>query len=586
MEFFERSTSSRSDTGEMVNTYLPIVRSAEFFAMFNRLDIVDDMVEAAVTFAELLAIDLPLPEQNWTTRPAVDAIDVLLQRLLWPSPLVRERAADQIALLLRDESRRVVMFQRLVTWISDQKLESIVTIGLLPVIKAAGTPAGVSGLDLQHLCDSLPVTSVVTLELVKELSALTETSLQFTSNPGACSPAPSEYQPTDFFDKYCTALLPPVYQNRLLHIAGQGKPSAIAQWAFVADKLRLECGLPEEIGEVPRFAQENRSWTAPGVAPLLSEVYRSAFLRVIRELHELGLVELDFYLDWSLGTCPIDLSYWRIQPARPPESWPTMIGSSTKGQSSDSLTRFSLEPSPSSAVQDGVVRVLSLNGAARDIVPQNVRLDGVHFSVVGFGYSVIGSNLPSPQALWDQLNGLTIFQLPRSTHPFRAIDSYSLGQTYAPFSESHRLRDLLITPLVARLHSLAINHWQFYRGFGHFMVPCPWFLPSTSLLFNTSSWSIAGHGNSLLTISDWTDGLLEREYSGIPLAYGQTVVVSRDHIDSWLHSRNLRLAHVLKTVYSIKKNSYDEPVEHEEYQLIGLSPLISTTPSLVNLNRL
>ena len=62
-------------------------------------------------------------------------IELLVDRLRWPAPLVRERAASQIGKLIAEGNS--VARDALVTWIARQDLESLAAVGFLPFIKAA-----------------------------------------------------------------------------------------------------------------------------------------------------------------------------------------------------------------------------------------------------------------------------------------------------------------------------------------------------------------------------------------------------------------------------------------------------------------
>ena len=61
-------------------------------------------------------------------------IDLLIDRLRWPSALVRERTAVQIAQLIAQGRQDVS--DALIAWISRQELESRAATGILPFLKA------------------------------------------------------------------------------------------------------------------------------------------------------------------------------------------------------------------------------------------------------------------------------------------------------------------------------------------------------------------------------------------------------------------------------------------------------------------
>ena len=172
------------------------------------------------------------------------------------------------------------------------------------------------------------------------------------------------------------------------------------------------------------------------------------------------------------------------------------------------------------------------------------------------------------------MDELTIHIHPNASSPFRAFDSYAKREFHIPFTSLGRAKQLRLTPRVARIHTLAINHWQVYRGYG-LLAPCPWLINNTIFNADENGWSFLRDHGSVITIADWTDGVSEREYVGIPVPWGVSVLAQHEPVIRWLRTQKLGLAHVVKTVYSIRKNTYEEPVEHEEYQLIGLNPIIT-----------
>ncbi len=82
--------------------------------------------------------DIKLTVPDWLDESfsSKDEIDILLQRLTWASSLVREKAAVAIAHLLNVSSERELIFKRLLSWLNSWNIETIVAIGLLPIIKA------------------------------------------------------------------------------------------------------------------------------------------------------------------------------------------------------------------------------------------------------------------------------------------------------------------------------------------------------------------------------------------------------------------------------------------------------------------
>ncbi|GFP35727.1 hypothetical protein HKBW3S43_01516, partial [Candidatus Hakubella thermalkaliphila] len=145
-------------------------------------------------FAESLMANLELPPSKWLSLKDIDVIDILFQRLAWPSPLVREWAATAIASLLKESPSKEAIFKRLLQWIKSQQLESMVAVSLLPLVKALEKNRDqVEYLQIDKIIESIPLTSVVIERLVDELSYLLGVDSKTPSKRKIINPVPSPY---------------------------------------------------------------------------------------------------------------------------------------------------------------------------------------------------------------------------------------------------------------------------------------------------------------------------------------------------------------------------------------------------------
>ncbi|MCP4366232.1 MAG: hypothetical protein GY800_13180 [Planctomycetes bacterium] len=119
------------------SNFVPIPRGVEFLIYFDHLKDAEELTETSVGFAESLMVDLTLPCPKWLTTKTPDHSEILLSRLVWPSPFVREVAAREISELLLNSQLGKTASEKLINWLSSQKLESLVVVGLLPIVRAA-----------------------------------------------------------------------------------------------------------------------------------------------------------------------------------------------------------------------------------------------------------------------------------------------------------------------------------------------------------------------------------------------------------------------------------------------------------------
>ena len=142
-------------------------------ALFNKTREIEEITEASIQFAESMMADMELPASRWLNLQDIDEVDIILQRLIWPSALVRERAATALAGLIKSASNKEHILEKLMIWINGQELESIIAIGLLALLKAAEEGSDeLKYVNTEKLANYIPLTSVVIDKVFKELTRL------------------------------------------------------------------------------------------------------------------------------------------------------------------------------------------------------------------------------------------------------------------------------------------------------------------------------------------------------------------------------------------------------------------------------
>lgn len=204
-EFLEQSlVRSGLRYGREGSYSLPIPRVLDFLDRLGDLEDIEEIVESAVHCAELLMADLALPAAKWVNAAECDSLDILIQRLSWPSPLVRERAATALAKLIKEDNACVV--GRLLDLIEKEPLESKRAVQLLPIARAA-TETG--RIPIGYIEPTRPSSSIVVENLIKSISMVTGGTSIFTSVAPAEIALESTDRPSEFFSKHIRFFLPP-----------------------------------------------------------------------------------------------------------------------------------------------------------------------------------------------------------------------------------------------------------------------------------------------------------------------------------------------------------------------------------------
>lgn len=570
LEFFKKSTEY----------HVPLSRGVEYLFLFNDPERAESITEASVCFAESLMADMKPPLPDWfKSQLGVSVLDILFQRLLWASPLVRERTATALAKLLISGPRGEEVFKELLSWIQKQRLETTIAIGLLPIIKALYMVDDVKSLeyiDINLVADTIPINSEVIEKLFDELAFMMGVDKPNLPPKANIEPVPNTYVPNIFFQRYVNTFLAPIYTQRGSDIERRSGKNFIKQWAFTSDNLmKVSCIQPDP-NQVYYYGRNKHDEFLLGFSSKISEVYRSGFLRVLQSFYNEGSIQEDFYFEYAYATFPIELSKWKILPDRPPEWWPRLAKTkNTNDKKSNSITAISFETSPESLINCPSEKVLiAVEGA---IQPENGWTDNpAHsFTLIAFGYKVIGTKIPTSEEIAEKiLYSPSLVTIPSKTQrPFNFLEDMENQLTIGNWPK--RIKDIIIYPIVVRDRDLCIALWQYFRDYDFPFNLYPSILQGQKIVLNENNWQLEDEQRKVMaTYSDWLEGLKERYDRDMPIPHGQFLMLDKDFLNNWLNESELRLGYVLKSIYRSKQYSYDEVKVHEEFKIINVSNII------------
>jgi Cdc6-like AAA superfamily ATPase len=575
LEFFEKSILySGKRYGHGGTYFFPIPRGVEFLALFNDLKSMEEVAESGVSIVESLMANLKLPATKWVDHPEIDEFDILLQRLTWPSPFVRERAATAIAGLLNEGINISRNCERLLEWIKNQKLESIVAVGLLPILKALEKKGRLYAyIDLGGTINALPMTSIIIESLIQEIARLLGKHVDLTPNRRTILPAPDGYIPKEFFVRHIQGFLAPIYQNRAEEIRDETGFEFFIEWAYNSEELARECGIKEEIGDVFDFMGRDYP-RITGLSSAWSEICRSAFLRILQKLHDENLIATDFYLEYSFATLPVELSYWKIMPNRAPEWWPRLKYSTPKDTYKKDIVQFSFQSDDIENIiqkREGTV-LLGLDGA---IQPKDGWREGVldtSIRLLAFGYKVIGTDIPEARDVSREIlyKPCHVIIPSRAARPFNILESFPehLPMVMKPI----KVMDLILHPLVGNLKDLAIALWQWFRGSRPFLILHYQLATNLEVKLEEKRFVYLRNGKAVAWSQDWLEGINEKTDLEIP--HGTFIEIDSPFLNDYLDKNDLRLGYLAKTTYKFRTDRFDKEKIIEDYQLIGVSRII------------
>ncbi len=581
LEFFETSirmtaTRYRSE----VHYFVPIPRSVEFLALFDVRENIEKITRASVEFAGFLMADLKLSDPVWTTPHETDNLDILFSRLLWPGPLVRERAATAISLLLRVSPEKETIFWRLLQWLHDQKLESIIAIGLLPIFHAAREqPEDVAYIQMQHIIEHLPCTSLVIETLVAEIATALNQSIALKPCRPTIPEVPPGFEPPDYFNHTIRTVLPQIYADIGKMIQDNSHTNFVIQWAYTSEDLKKRYGIKEGLDDVNYYGTAKTS-ILTGMSTTASEVHRSSFLRVLQYYRDQGIIPEEIFRRYTYMTLPVDLSFWRVRPGRAPVWWPG-IGEDVQGDVN--LINAEIKGAITQLIRkEGDLRVLALEGAVRPSTGWNDELAS-RVTLVGFACQVTGDNIPEPESLgMSPLHSPYITLDPlKSQHPFSILD-----QPDEHNQMGHALivqGDLILYPLIGRLKTLSVNLWQWYRGYHLPFALSSDISEGLHMHTDETCWYYEAEESVVARGQDWLEGLKERCKPNYEIPRGTYLEIDTDYLTDYLNRNNCKLGYILEINHYYRENPYSDPesLKNAEFlwidqDILGLNPSGST----------
>jgi hypothetical protein len=376
---------------------------------------------------------------------------------------------------------------------------------------------------------------------------------------------PSDYSPTRFFTRYCKQYVAPIYHMHLSEIGRTKGTDIIQLWGWTFDRLADKLAIKRDADDFGGYVAQRKDGTIPCASSRVSEVYKSAYLRVLEALWSANLLDDATYRALSTIVCPVDFSFWDIGVIERPGWWPQ---ASTKMEGLESKDEWQRTSELASRDIDGKQLIF----AAGPCSAPDDELQSIRFSLVPFGYKVTGSRLPTPERIaellyrptWSvdvmQNKRLSFFEVPLSKWE-------SSGQ------EGIRIGDLLLVPLLARIESTNINCWQYWRGMSPLMFPtAP--LARGTVAVGPKEWSLEADSKRVFSGYNWTQGPLQRLRFNFNDA-GQFASADPTWLEAALNERGFKLAFVLSHEYRIRKSEYSDHDESTFAKLLHFSSLIT-----------
>lgn len=491
----------------------------------------------------------------------------LLSRLTWPSILARERACIGLATLLLHPQLGDIACSTLLDWIARQRLESIAAIGILPFLRAQIQNSGYRA-PCTKLTHAIHVPSILSWLLLNELDSQQDLPLAEVWKHEAT--APKDFSPLPFFAKYANNFLPPIYTDYVSTIERHERIPLTKQWAFEWQGLLSELGIQPNRRELDtwyRVLPSNEHYA--GVDTMMSEIYRSAFLRGLAWAKHQGLT-IDIVDFFAVRTCPVDLGLWSVSPQPKPSWWPQLKQPAGQFDTNTAhvwqQVQFLWEQHQGNLSDNGTIV------EASGIIYFGESL--YNLEIFGVFQRPIGPIAP------DLDDVVTWYSESRDNEgEVLSIDQASPlhfggGVAAQPKAilESH-FADWIVTP-AARLNvsHQTVPRWQMWRMQRGIWLPAPCLseLPLT-IACEQDAIVIRNNEREVGQWIDWADGLEETQIEGIPFKSGQMLQVNSAIIEQFAQRNTMNFCWLCQLTSYSNGKSHRDAESFSEQRIFGAS---------------
>lgn len=570
--------------GEPSIDRLSILRIVEYCLLMDQPQLATSIMEKVVDTALDFVSPIALPQPGWipTNGNQLDthsSLVMLFTQLAWPSGLVRERACTAIADLLDNSQYLDIVLTYLLRWIARQKFESIVTIGLLVLLRAQMLSSRFSLPPIEQVDGAIKKPSLLSWQLLNALYPNTNLPIDdvliYSETP------PEDFTPDSFFEKYATNFLPPIYYEFWIKEIEQRTRLPVRlqctyEWQCIIDETGTE--LSRRPLDFWLSRQEGKEYHV-SVDTEMSEVYRSAYLRALAWTVTQGKMTQRDASFLAAQACPIDLGLWQLNPTARPEPWPYVPARiNTKKIDTtiaelwpqiERLWKQQWEERQKRFNKDWIL------AEASGIVHRSSEV--YDLEIYGLFQKCHGPVLPSSeeivywyQGMSDQDRNVIATSCPSHLRFDGTLEKKSLNECVQVFD------DWSVAPAAGIVHINGTTpRWQFWRMYRNIWLPSP-FLSDTEITFGYEDEALfAKSYNKIIgKWNDWTDALGEKMIDSIPPATGQQLLLSRKVVEQFTVETNSYFCWICRLTCYYRENTHSSYKEYTDYRVFGATSIV------------
>lgn len=512
-------------------------RMVRYLAAVGQANLAQEVTDAAVQWGAGLAADMILPDHalDYLAPDLSTSLLLLVRRLDYPSRMVQERAAWALSALAGDSATRGSTVAALLAWHAEERLEMRSSL-LLSILLSAHRDHGMdrnsclAAVDAAQLIDSGAV-ALLLAELGVE---------NHVRAPQVLAGATSAAANCESLDDVVPPHLAPVFLDWAgsLDDLGIGFTEA---WRREAAALAPGYGLSlrrnAHFDDFYRGGSRDRSLA---INDRMSMFLRSTFLRVLRRMHEQGLIDADVsrWMAQRTGIL-VDPSRWAVNAQPRPSWWPADPGIVSGIDALPQAVSRALEARLSGSTGP----VLAYAGG-----PIGSR-EHMHaeLEVRGYMQAAFGGQRPTDSEL------AALRSVPSCTDSRRlgVVGGYWSLDDYASMA-----RDWLLAPLTWRVEPGVFDWLLPERHQRGLRAPAGWLAPSLTLTPVAEGVRAVAGSAIVASYHYWHDDLRERHYYGAGARVGAELLVERGPVQAQV-DRGASLCWVA-TLHVARRGEYED----------------------------
>lgn len=484
-------------------------------------------------------------------------IRLLLARLVWPSLLVRERAASELVKLLRDPAVRETVADQFLGWIASLKFESLAANALLIPLRLKR-----EGFDVlpspESLVAALNCPSLLSEAIFSVLGAKTSTS---TSSLHSGRPQ-ATFEVDSYFNTYVKSFVPPAYDHHARRLEERSGIPFRRQWAYEWSMVRQRTGLG--YSEPPHYFLHPRAHTGNVYFDTLqSEAFRSSFLRALAWAIDDQKVDAGTEL-LTLTCCPLDMALWGVVGSPVPDWWPRVTVKDTGIDTAAAEVLQAVRTLWQRGCENPTMRLAFAAGRVA------TGADVVYALEIRAAFqSFLGGREPELSEVGEFLrDDVSLSTLPPGLATEGCVEPIS------PSNNTVRIQGWGLIRTVFRLDPWVVPRWQAPRMFYGCLILAPYLgSESVAIASRPDAVVLKIHDNVVCETYFWHDFLREADVRGVPPRSGVYMLADNKLIQDFSDRNNASFCWLV-TLNVYHREGFGEFKCSPAYYFLGSSNII------------